>query len=263
MEKIPFDLERFKAGDVAMTLDGQERYAKILASGDVIAVCARGLQRSTVLGNSHYEYVMKPTSEGGTEDWIKHDGGPCPIPWAKNGELQVKFRDGQIGLDASQFVGWWEHESGYDDNEIIAYRLTDGWHPVKGDGTIPEAIKGAKAGEWEYKMRKGDINTAYDPPCMYGWADYGDYTFVAVRLIQSEDKSAIQKLNDAEYEKLKFYRETVKLEKQKKETPQQALTRAAYLRYKAAHPQPLPAPPAMGEDGLMAAMAQAVKGHKI
>lgn len=51
-------------------------------------------------------------------DWIKHDGGPCPV--APETMVDVKTNDGR---DMSRCAGWfeWKHVGGYGD--IIAYRI--------------------------------------------------------------------------------------------------------------------------------------------
>lgn len=52
--------------------------------------------------------------------WIDWAGGQCPIPNAKAGDFEVKFRGGNVGdiCDASEYV-WGEDRDG----TIIAYRV--------------------------------------------------------------------------------------------------------------------------------------------
>ena len=73
--------------------------------------------------------AASPQGEGSSADWIKHDGGPNPVPGKM---VEVRFKDGCTGepLD-SECYGWGWHPDpdtapAYD---IIAYRVTEGVKP--------------------------------------------------------------------------------------------------------------------------------------
>jgi len=91
------------------------------------------------------------------EGWIEWDGGECPIPWAKAGEFEVKFRDGSLNedkcMDAIDWGSCWEKDNVCDD--IVAYRLLDGWIPIV-DEKCPDVSKGWKSGEYDIKISCGD-----------------------------------------------------------------------------------------------------------
>ena len=56
--------------------------------------------------------------ERGEGEWIEWSGGNCPVP--ANSRVDIKFRDGDIGLEQS--ANWdWSHR-GYR-SDIIAYRI--------------------------------------------------------------------------------------------------------------------------------------------
>lgn len=105
-------------------------------------------------------------------EWIKHDGGECPIPWAKAGEFQVSFFDEgkRDHLDASQ-IHW-------PSVNVIAYRLTDGWIPVIG-WKCPQAV-GWRPGTWELKRQDGVVKIGEFKPDDSNWGPY----VVALRLIK-------------------------------------------------------------------------------
>jgi hypothetical protein len=87
---------------------------------------------------------------------------------------------------------------GADAGQIVAVRIIkkspvgDGdWLPVKGDGTIPDAIKGAKAGEWEVRFRDSTlIDVPSANPDRHCWHHINtNFDIAAVRLIKKlEDK---------------------------------------------------------------------------
>lgn len=80
--------------------------------------------------------------------WITHNGGPCPIRWAKAGEYKARYRTGEVPLSrvaAKSLAGglddWWRHE-GAPGNNIIAYRYLlsaapPGWTPPRSADTAP------------------------------------------------------------------------------------------------------------------------------
>lgn len=183
MDKIPFDLEAFKLGAIALDSQGVERRFNTLYTS---TISTKGLEDDITthqsLDSVLSKWAMKPTS-GGSEDWIKHDGGPNPIPWAQAGDWECRDKTGcHIAPQVGSASGIW--------SGIIAYRLTDGWAPVKGDGTIPEEIRGAKAGEWEVKFRNMKTVLETSGLHMYSWHHYpvvADTDIVAVRLVKKAE----------------------------------------------------------------------------
>ena len=86
--------------------------------------------------------------------WIPHDGGPCPIPWAKAGEYEVVFYQHGFkhpyrpeAISADIFIN----------NSISHYRLTDGWIPII-NGKCLQVI-GWQAGTWEWRNASGEVTT--------------------------------------------------------------------------------------------------------
>lgn len=53
--------------------------------------------------------------------WIPWSGGECPV--AENVRVEVKFRSGQIYTDSLADSWEWNHISGEDPLEVIAYRV--------------------------------------------------------------------------------------------------------------------------------------------
>lgn len=53
------------------------------------------------------------------DGWIAHTAGPCPIPFAKGGEYEIRWDNGAVDryhhLDATEACGW--------DGGIVAFRL--------------------------------------------------------------------------------------------------------------------------------------------
>lgn len=230
MEKIPFDLERLKAGEVTVLENGIEfRFLEMLTPRDVEMEILNGLYAGEVrawdvdslLKKAH----MKPTS-------------PTESPWVN----------------------------------------------VPGDGSIPDAIKGAKAGEWEARRRSGDIGVINcDLDNISYFFNHSVKTLsdiVAVRRVRKEVSDGevyatisakdarpdlskmVERLNKQIAEMIGMPAHMLSPSKKEKparsETAQQALNRAAYLRYKAAHPDPLPAPPAIGADAIESAIFSAL-----
>ena len=86
-------------------------------------------------GASLFEFMAKrlaaasPQGEGSSADWMKHDGGPNPVPGKM---VEVRYRNGETETRTANRLGWnhWEAETpglgGYD---IIAYRVTEGVKP--------------------------------------------------------------------------------------------------------------------------------------
>jgi hypothetical protein len=81
--------------------------------------------------------------------WIKHDGGPCPIPWAKEGEFV--YRD--IGNGIMKTAGYPAAELHWP--AIDEYKLTNGWVPIL-NGKCFEA-SGWAAKTWEYREPDGKV----------------------------------------------------------------------------------------------------------
>lgn len=138
------------------------------------------------------------------DTWIPHHGGPCPVPWAREGELDVKFRYGR-GRGGKRADQWfWEHYGS--DADIIAYRLTDDWVPVKGDGTVPKEIEGRKGGEWEYRLEDGEKKVANYSPNSYvlNYERIKPDRIVAVRYIGSPTKKEEVRMNAIEATKTPF-----------------------------------------------------------
>lgn len=128
---------------------------------------------------------IKPKADDG---WIKHDGGPCPIPWAKVGEFEAKRFDGMTygkGINASAIQSW-ETMHIAKETQIIAYRLTGGWIPIVG-GKCPQAI-GFQAGTWEIKSSYGDIIKGGHDIVNDYWTGFA----VAIRRIKQPDESILE-----------------------------------------------------------------------
>jgi len=70
-----------------------------------------------------------PIKTSADTQWIKHDGGPNPVPGTR---VEVRYRNGETETRTANRLGWnhWEAETpglgGYD---IIAYRVTEGVKP--------------------------------------------------------------------------------------------------------------------------------------
>jgi hypothetical protein len=132
-------------------------------------------------------WSMKPQPVD-ADGWIKHDGGENPIPWAAKGEFEYRLRRGDCYKDLPSAGLDWPYKANHPMVDIVAFRLTQGWLPVKGDGTIPDGVKGAKAGEFEIKLRSGVVRISGNPIEL--WSGCLDHTFktgldiVAVRLIK-------------------------------------------------------------------------------
>lgn len=68
------------------------------------------------------EGLPSPASETEADRWVEWKGGDCPIPNAKSGEFEIRFRSGSTHLsrsiaDAFSWINWGE---GLD---IVAYRV--------------------------------------------------------------------------------------------------------------------------------------------
>jgi hypothetical protein len=218
---IPFDEVAFRSGAIAIDEYGRE-VQYLLTKKHV-----RGFPAS-IIGSTHYsiyslyemkKWSMKPQlADGGTEDWIQHDDDHNPVPWAGIGEFAAIDVDGDLYGDtetASDLC--WGQDNDHPGGRIVKFRLTQGWLPVKGDGTIPEAIKGAKAGEWEARLRDGSRNSApTEIPSVYRWTvNGGAFDIVAVRLIEKKAASPMVFDDTAQHaldeEKLRaWYEETTK-----------------------------------------------------
>jgi hypothetical protein len=261
----PFDLERFKAGEPAMTDLHHTAIFKSYGIEDIYWMDAKSKKLNLNSLDWALQYWrMKPKTDDG---WIKHDGGECPIPWAKSGEFDVQLRGGFIeNISAPELVSW---QDAFQEASIIAYRLTDGWIPVKGDGTIPAQIKGAKSGEWEYKLACGKTGFSCDIAIASNrwWtqAKTNDpYRVVAVRLVKQIPDELKEGMRKASEKNIKLAEQLIENQtrglRQAQETEKQRLTREAWTRYKAAHPDPVPVP-ALGESGIEAIFTKAFWEH--
>jgi hypothetical protein len=187
-------------------------------------------------------------------EWIPHSGGGCPISWAKAGEYDIAFRNGDIHLDSKFPPKDWRWVATNTSMDIVAWRLTDGWIPALG-GKIPKEIEGAKAGEWEWRRGDGRIfqaNYRAEQTYSNGWG----IEIVAVRLVKRSQQQVEPTLHDvlvaAGFGSGGKYGEAA----------QQRLTREAYERYKARFPKVSPFRP-LGETGIDECAALACKDHKL
>lgn len=114
------------------------------------------------------------------DGWIPHDGGPCPIPWAKAGEweFRMRTRTSHLCTGSSERFRWGHRK---DAGDIIAYRLTNGWVPVVG-GKCPQSL-GWKSHEWEWRGSEGNVETGYCDLEVDNWS-----IAVAVRRIKQPDE---------------------------------------------------------------------------
>lgn len=67
---------------------------------------------------------MTPSKPDQWGEWQEHDGSECPIPDAKAGEFEIKFRDERIRKSSRRAVWWginWKHLGS--PHDIIAYRV--------------------------------------------------------------------------------------------------------------------------------------------
>jgi len=61
-------------------------------------------------------------------DWIKWNGGKCPIKSDKT-RVEYKCRDGYIDLSIGKVCRWDHRSDKYSKNDIIAYRITEDHEP--------------------------------------------------------------------------------------------------------------------------------------
>lgn len=250
MEKIPFDEAAFINGAVALDSTGHEViFWRFSESRDIFVTkyspessCEHYVHRS----HAKDMWTMKPK-----DDWIPHNGANNPIEWAKAGEFE--YQEGRnsfsfaFSTDLPAIKYHWRF--------VTFYRLTDDWIYVLGDGTIPEAIRGAEVGEWEMRRRNGFKGTPPVKPGFYKsfWLHLGfPSDIVAVRLVKNEQDRHIR-LAEAELK-------TASSEAGKPETEKQRLTREAWERYKARKPDPIPFAP-MHENEMFEIAAAALAEH--
>lgn len=233
---IPFDEVAFKNGAVAFDSDGVISKFIQAINKDYWTVLKENSGEKTVPAQwARNTWSMKPTTSEGGQDWIKHCGGENPIPWVKPGEAEIKFRSGKVDVIREYSLDWRHLMMGGD---IVEFRLTDRWLPVKGDGTIPAGIVEAKAGEFEVKYRSGAVYLSYIEPKK--WVPHFDHTgvsyadIVAVRLVKKEGKPVIVGIDMATVKSRSVevtYKDGKPVSYREIETSQQSLNRAALSRF--------------------------------
>jgi len=62
--------------------------------------------------------MSEPVADDG---WIKHNGGPCPIPDAKRGNFELRVYSGEILRPT--LCDALEYDEDFQSGEIVAYRL--------------------------------------------------------------------------------------------------------------------------------------------
>lgn len=189
-----FDLERFKAGEPAINDDGFLLSFNFMRNKiTMLGFATNHLEGKkwnwsidiTVYENFH-KWRMKPRDDG----WIKHDGGECPIPWAKNGDFVVKLKCGEIisafQSDADAAYIW---EPIYAESDVIAWRLTDRWLPVL-NGKCPLDREKHRAALVDIKWCGGaiwlDRKTQLQDVPECGWTNG---SILAIRLVDQAQKT--------------------------------------------------------------------------
>lgn len=244
----PFDLERFKNGDPAINMYGAPVTFHSISDECITTNEFSGPQASVNWASNFWR--MKPKADDG---WIKHDGRDiCPIPWCPAGAWEYKARNGRVFSELPEPTAYkWGHWDIDRDGEedIVAFRLTNNWIYVPGDGTIPEAIRGAKAGEWEYKL-SNSVTVIVDVCAvneLSHWFkhEHDSRDIVAVRLVKTSAQEKVEKaVREASEKSAELARKLIENQKPRAaETDQQRRTREDYLAYKAKHPDPIPFTP--------------------
>ena len=115
--------------------------------------------------------AIRRISQDKDQNWITHEGGPCPIPWAKAGEFEY-FLGGFSKISPHDAIKLLWHD-------IRRYCLTNGWLPLL-NGKCPAAAANWKEGEREWKDSSGNIHVEkIDTRIIYDW-----HSIIAVRKIQ-------------------------------------------------------------------------------
>lgn len=253
MGKIPFDEGRFMLGAIALCGNVEVKCLGCI-DFDSFAVEFEKGTRAVYSKEQIREdgWTMKPVALD--DGWIPHSGGECPIPWAKAGEFERKFSNGNIAvsrLDADHIGCSWTNPNGF---RIIAYRLTDGWIPVFGECRFSEGVR--------VDIRLNDGRIHLNVPAIQGMDSRqkleGKKYIVAVRLVKLTQDNLTRYIQ----KQMKRVAESVDMGEQSNEqkTSQQRLNREAYTRYKAAHPEPVKAPQSVGDiEGLILAAMMAGK----
>jgi len=65
----------------------------------------------------------EPPAAALSDGWIEWSGGECPIPKARQGEYQIRFRNGIFGRSESMMARDWSWRDSSSDYSIVAYRL--------------------------------------------------------------------------------------------------------------------------------------------
>jgi hypothetical protein len=262
---------------------GKEMSNKLLAS------VAENIHQETLrLAAEKFSAIYPGGCKEINDGWIPHDGGDCPIPWAKAGGFELKVRNG--GLISTKGVRdlLWSHGGrAYD---IMAWRLTDGWIPVIG-GNMPKEIEGAKKGEFELRFESGTIMLASHPAKYLYFETTSVSRIVAVRLVKRSQPVITtgpyhNPLNDFSVQQAEptlhdvldaagFGRggkhkeigidlasgpDRAVYSKPLKETAKQRLTREAYQAYKARFPKVSPFRQ-LSEEDQMSIAAAALREH--
>jgi len=133
---------------------------------------------------------MKPNEHDFIEaPWIPHDGGSCPIPWAREGEFEAENDLIICRNDLRAISITWSC--------VTRYRLTNGWIPCNGK-TMPKELKGVKTREYEIRWRKPEYFTSNvaREPYEWNWEHLGTGgDIMAVRIIKlREEVVAIRRI---------------------------------------------------------------------
>jgi len=251
----------------------------------------RGGRATDVVATDWYEHVAcagkgklkklpHETLSAEETEWIPHDGGGCPVPWAAAaGEFEQEFDNG-YGLKRTTqtkatYTAWCF---------VKRWRLTDGWIPVL-NGKMPKEIEGAKHSEFEIRFDSGAVEPAFLDARNYNF-DSGIFQIVAVRLVKRhvthEEQKRLDEVtgdvresvvvgclacngpclghgepfrNDSNQPRQKLTKaQWVAQAKDKKREQQRQRSSEAYERYKARFPKPNPAPRSIGDiEGLILA----------
>jgi hypothetical protein len=122
----PFDIERFKTGEVAIDQYAIEQKYNYLHGDHHVCACSNVFisARYYAIAICEQYWKMRPAADE-WGPWIEWDGGECPIPEATVGHYEIDIRG--LGLylpfvwGARDLRSSWQHKNEYGD--IIAYRV--------------------------------------------------------------------------------------------------------------------------------------------